>query len=105
MAWLYLAIAAVFEIAFALSMKFSEGFTRPLASVLTVLFTLGGVGFLTLALRHLPVSVAYPIWTAVGTLGVVILGVAWLGETLTPVKVASAIAIVGGVAGLKLASA
>lgn len=105
MAWAYLAIAAIFEIAFALSMKFSDGFTRPLPSVLTVLFTLGGVGFLTLALRHLPVSVAYPIWTAVGTLGVVVLGVLWLGEALTPVKLLSAVAIVGGVVGLKLASA
>jgi quaternary ammonium compound-resistance protein SugE len=105
MPWLYLAIAAAFEIAFALSMKYADGFTRTLPTIVTVVATFGGIGFLTLALKSLPVSVAYPIWTAVGTLGVVVLGVALLGEALTVVKIISAIAIVGGVAGLKLASA
>jgi quaternary ammonium compound-resistance protein SugE len=104
MAWLYLAIAAVFEIAFALGMKYSDGFTRLVPTLLTAISVIGGVGFLTLALKSLPVSVAYPIWTAVGTLGVVVLGVALLGEALTVAKLVSAIAIVGGVAGLKIAA-
>jgi quaternary ammonium compound-resistance protein SugE len=104
MAWLYLAIAAVFEIAFALGMKYSDGFTRLVPTLLTAVSVIGGVGFLTLALKSLPVSVAYPIWTAVGTLGVVVLGVALLGEALTVAKLVSAIAIVGGVAGLKIAA-
>jgi len=101
MAWIYLAIAAAFEIAFAMSMKYAEGFTRPLPTAVTVLSTIGGVGFLTLALRTLPVSVAYPIWTAVGTLGTVVLGFVLLREPLTVLKVLSALAIVLGVAGLK----
>ena len=104
MAWIYLALAAVFEVTFAMSMKYSEGFTNPKASVVTVVAVILGIGFLTLALKDLPVSVAYPIWTAVGTLGTVALGFVFLGESLTPLKVVSALAIVAGVAGLKLSA-
>ncbi|MFD1703673.1 DMT family transporter [Methylopila henanensis] len=105
MAWVFLGIAAVFEVIFALSMKYADGFSKLGPTLVTVVAVAGGIGFLTLALKTLPVSVAYPIWTAVGTLGTVVLGVALLGEALTAVKVVSALAIVGGVAGLKLASA
>ena len=105
MAWAYLAAAAAFEIMFALSMKYADGFTRAVPTVITVLAVIGGIGFLTLALKTLPVSVAYPIWTAVGTLGTVILGFILLDEPMTPAKLLSALAIVGGVAGLKITSA
>src|SRR5882757_4777134 len=105
MAWLYLAAAAVFEVVFALSMKYADGFTRAGPTAVTALSVIGGIGFLTLALKTLPVSIAYPIWTAVGTLGTVIFGFVLLGETLTLAKLVSAIAIIGGVAGLKMASA
>ena len=105
MAWAYLAAAAAFEIMFALSMKYADGFTRVVPTVITVLAVIGGIGFLTLALKTLPVSVAYPIWTAVGTLGTVILGFILLDEPMTPAKLLSALAIVGGVAGLKITSA
>ena len=105
MAWAYLAAAAVFEIIFAMSMKYSEGFTRIVPTAITVVGVFGGIGFLTLAMKTLPVSVAYPIWTAVGTLGTVILGFILLDEPLTPTKLVSALAIIGGVAGLKVTSA
>ena len=105
MAWAYLAAAAAFEIMFALSMKYAEGFTRVVPTVVTVLGVIGGIGFLTLALKTLPVSVAYPIWTAVGTLGTVILGFVLLDESMTLAKLLSALAIIGGVAGLKMTSA
>jgi quaternary ammonium compound-resistance protein SugE len=105
MAWAYLAAAAAFEIMFALSMKYADGFTRVMPTVMTVLGTIGGIGFLTLALKTLPVSVAYPIWTAVGTLGTVVLGFILLNESMTPTKLLSALAIVGGVAGLKMTTA
>jgi quaternary ammonium compound-resistance protein SugE len=105
MAWVYLGAAAVFEVIFALSMKYAEGFTRMTPTIVTVISVICGIGFLTLALKTLPVSVAYPIWTAVGTLGTVVLGFAFLGEALTIAKVICALAIVGGVAGLKLTSA
>ena len=105
MAWTYLAAAAAFEIMFALSMKYTEGFTRVVPTLMTAFGVIGGIGFLTLALKTLPVSVAYPIWTAVGTLGTVILGFILLNETLTLMKLLSALAIIGGVAGLKMTSA
>jgi quaternary ammonium compound-resistance protein SugE len=104
MAWTYLAAAAAFEIIFALSMKYADGFTRLLPTLVTAIAALGGIGFLTLAMKTLPVSVAYPIWTAVGTLGTVLLGFVLLDEQLTLAKVVSALAIVGGVAGLKVAT-
>ena len=103
-AWLYLGLAAVFEVIFAMSMKYAEGFTRPVPTAVTVVGVIGGIVFLTLAMRTLPVSIAYPIWTAVGTLGTVALGHLMLGEALTPLKVVSALLIVAGVAGLKVAS-
>ncbi len=104
MAWIYLALAAAFEVTFAMSMKYSDGFTKPLPTAITVIAVIGGITFLTLAMKTLPVSVAYPIWTAIGTLGTVTLGFALLGEPLTLLKVASALAIVAGVAGLKIAA-
>ena len=71
MAWAYPAAAAVFEIVFALSMKYADGFTRLLPTLVTAVSAVGGIGFLTLAMKTLPVSIAYPIWTGVGTLGTV----------------------------------
>ena len=95
MAWFHLLVAAAFEVAFA------NGFGRLWPSLLTVVAAIGGIYFLTLALRELPVSVAYPIWTAIGSLGTVFLGVLLLGESLTAVKLVSVGLIVAGVAGLK----
>ena len=104
MAWVYLAIAAVFEVTFALSMKYSEGFTRPLPTLVTIVAVIGGITFLTMAMKTLPVSVAYPIWTALGALGTVALGAVLLGETLTLFKLASVAAIAASVAGLKMSA-
>lgn len=101
MAWAMLMVAAVFEVMFAVSMKYAEGFTRPLPTVVTVLAVIGGIFFLTLAMRQLPVSIAYPIWTAIGTLGTVFFGFLLLGEALTLAKLASVALIIAGVAGLR----
>ncbi|MDN6859581.1 multidrug efflux SMR transporter [Pseudomonas sp. CAN2814] len=101
MAWAMLMVAAVFEVMFAVSMKYAEGFTRPLPTVITVVAVIGGIFFLTLAMRQLPVSIAYPIWTAIGTLGTVFFGFLLLGEALTLTKLASVALIVAGVAGLR----
>lgn len=94
-------VAAVFEVMFAVSMKYAEGFTRPLPTVVTVLAVIGGIFFLTLAMRQLPVSIAYPIWTAIGTLGTVFFGFLLLGEALTLTKLASVALIIAGGAGLR----
>ena len=102
MAWAMLMVAAVFEVMFAVSMKYAEGFTRPLPTAVTVLAVIGGIFFLTLAMRQLPVSIAYPIWTAIGTLGTVMFGFLLLGEALTLTKLLSVALIIAGVAGLRV---
>ncbi len=101
MAWIYLLTAAFFEVLFAMGMKYAEGFTRLWPSLLVVVAAVAGIWFLTLAMRVLPVSIAYPIWTAIGTLGTVLLGFLLLGEALTPTKLVSVVLIVAGVAGLR----
>ncbi|AOE84229.1 DMT family transporter [Pseudomonas sp. TCU-HL1] len=101
MAWVFLLVAACFEVLFAMGMKYAEGFTRPGPSLLVVVAAVAGIYFLTLAMRVLPVSIAYPIWTAIGTLGTVLLGFLLLGEALTPAKLVSVGLIVAGVAGLR----
>lgn len=105
MPWIHLALAAVFEIAFASSMKASDGFRRPLWTAITVVAVIGGMWFLGLALRALPVSAAYPIWVGVGAIGTVAIGVFAFGESVTPAKALSVVLIVIGVVGLKLSTA
>lgn len=104
MAWLYLALAAIFEVAFALSMKAAKGFTVFWPSVGTVLGVIGGIGLLTLALRSIPVSVGYPIWVGAGAIGSVAFGHLLFGEGLNPLKLVSVLLIVVGVVGLKFSN-
>ena len=99
--WMFLMLADGFEVLFAMAMKYAEGFTRLLPSALVVVAASAGIYCLTLALRELPVSIAYPIWTGIGTLGTVLLGALLLGEALTPVKLMSVALIVVGIAGLR----
>jgi quaternary ammonium compound-resistance protein SugE len=103
MAWLVLVAAAVFEIAFALSLRPSEGFSRfwPTAGVLV--FGVISVVLLSRTLDRLPVGTAYAVWTGLGSLGVVTLGIALFGEPLTPARIACITLIVAGVAGLRIA--
>ena len=102
MAWILLGFAALFEIVFAVSMKQSEGFTKLWPTVWTVVGVIGGITLLTLALKTLPVSVGYPVWVGVGTVGTVVFGAVVLGESMTPVTIASIAAILLGVIGLKV---
>jgi quaternary ammonium compound-resistance protein SugE len=104
MAWVYLLLAAAFEIVFAVSLKYVDGLARPGMLALTAIGGIGGFFFLALAAKTLPISVAYPIWTALGVMGVVIFGAAVLGEPVTALKVASVVAIIGGIAGLRIAN-
>jgi len=103
MAWLVLIVAAVFEIAFALSLKPSEGFSRfwPTAGVLV--FGVISVVLLSRTLDRLPVGTAYAVWTGLGSIGVVTLGVVLFGEPLTPARIACISLIVAGVVGLRIA--
>ena len=103
MAWLVLIAAAVFEIAFALSLKPSEGFSRfwPTAGVLV--FGVISVVLLSRTLDRLPVGTAYAVWTGLGSIGVVTLGVVLFGEPLTAARIACISLIVAGVVGLRIA--
>ena len=103
--WIYLALAAVFEVVFAFTMKASKGFTVLAPSVATAIAATGGIVFLTLALKTLPVSLAYPLWVAAGMIGSVLLGAWFFGESLTAIKVLCVGLILLGVIGLKLTSA
>lgn len=104
MAWIYLGLAAIFEVSFALSMKASKGFTVFWPSIGTVIGVVCGVACLTLSLRSLPVSIAYPIWVGAGALGTVVFGAVVFGEGLNSLKILSVVLIACGVAGLKIAA-
>jgi quaternary ammonium compound-resistance protein SugE len=104
LAWIYLLLAAVFEVVFAASMKAAEGFTRLIPSVMTVVAVIASIGFLTLAMRAIPISVAYPVWTGIGAIGTVALGYFYFGEGLSLMKGLSIAMIIGGVIGLRVSS-
>jgi quaternary ammonium compound-resistance protein SugE len=102
MAWVLLTIAGVLEIAFALSMKASDGFTRLVPALLTVGSGLSSVFLLSLALRTLPVGTGYAVWTGIGAAGAAILGMVLLGDSAAPSRVLCIGLILAGVIGLKL---
>ncbi|NUT40879.1 MAG: multidrug efflux SMR transporter [Thermoactinospora sp.] len=104
MAWIHLSIAIVFEIGFALGTNATQGFTRLWPSVFTLLSAAGGIFTLSLALKTLDVGVGYTIWTGIGSIGTVVLGALVYKEKITPAKLASFAAIIGGAVLLKVDS-
>lgn len=100
--WALLGIAIVMEVAGTTCMKLSEGFTRPLPSLGIVVFYAAAFAALTLALKQLEVSVAYAIWSAVGTALIALIGVALFQESFTLLKALSLLLIMAGVVGLQL---
>ena len=103
MAWVLLCVAGLFEVAWAVGLKYSDGFTRPLPAILTVAAMGASFGCLTLALRTLPVGTAYAVWTGVGAAGTAAMGVYLFGEPASPLRVASIALVLAGIVGLKLA--
>ena len=104
MAWVYLAVAGLFEIGWAVGLKYTEGFSRLIPTTLTVGAMLVSILLLGLALRELPVGTGYAVWTGIGTVGTAILGMYLFGDAVTPARLASIGLIVAGIAGLKLLS-
>ncbi len=102
--WLYLLIAGLFEVGWAIGLKYTEGFSRPLPTVLTVLSMIVSLGLLGLALRDLPVGTAYAVWTGVGAVGTAALGIALFGDPATVGRLACIGLIVAGIAALKMVS-
>ena len=104
MGWIYLLLAGLFEIGWALGLKLSEGFTRPWPTALTAVSLLLSMGLLGLALRTLPLGTAYAVWTGIGAVGIAIIGMLWFGDGVTWARVLCIGLIVAGIVGLKLSS-
>ncbi len=105
MAWIYLAIAGVMEIVWAIGLKYSEGFTRFWPSVVTVLGMAVGFYYLSQALKVIPIGTGYAVWVGIGAVGTAVLGIVLFGESASPARLACIGLIVAGIVGLKLASA
>jgi quaternary ammonium compound-resistance protein SugE len=103
MAWFVLFLAGLFEIGWAIGLKYTDGFSRPVPTALTAASMVVSVVLLGLAVKSLPIGTAYAIWTGIGTLGTVILGIWLLGDAATPARLVCIGLIVVGIAGLKLA--
>lgn len=104
MAWLYLFIAGIFEVVWAIALKYSEGFSKFWPSAITVVGMAISIYFLALALKTLPIGVAYAIWTGVGAIGTVILGIILFDESKDLLKIIFILLIVTGIVGLKVFS-
>jgi quaternary ammonium compound-resistance protein SugE len=104
MGWIYLLLAGLFEIGWAVGLKESHGFTRFWPAVATVACLAVSLGFLGLALRGLPLGSAYAVWTGIGTMGTAVLGMLVYGEPATALRLGCLVLIAAGIAGLKLLS-
>lgn len=102
MAWFVLFVAGLFEVGWAVGLKWSAGFTRLWPSVFTVGAMVISLGLLGVALRSLPLGTAYAMWTGIGAVGTVAVGVLWFGEAATFARLACVGLIVAGLVGLKL---
>jgi quaternary ammonium compound-resistance protein SugE len=104
MSWLYLAVAGVLEIIWAIGLKYTQGFTRLVPSVITAVAMIASVGFLALALRTIPVGTGYAVWTGIGAVGTAVLGIVLFAEPATTARLLCIGVIVAGIVGLKLVS-
>ncbi len=103
MAWAFLIVAGIFETAFAVALKASDGFTKFLPSVLFVIFSIISFALLSLALKKLPVGTAYAVWTGIGTVGTLIFGIIVFREPVTVLRLVSIILIIAGIVGVRIA--
>jgi quaternary ammonium compound-resistance protein SugE len=104
MAWVWLTLAGLLEIVWAVGLKYTEGFTRLGPSAVTLAAIVASMYFLALAVRTIPIGTGYAVWTGIGAVGVAILGIILFDEPRDLIRVVSILLIVGGIAGLKLTS-
>lgn len=104
MEWFYLVIAGFFEAWWAIGLKYSQGFTKMVPSILTVIGMIASIYFLSAALKNLPIGTAYAIWTGIGTVGTVILGSILFKEAFDIKSIICVLLIISGIVGLKLTS-
>ena len=104
MAWIYLIIAGLFECGWAIGLKYTDGFTRLIPSILTVAAMAISFWLLSTAMKTIPVGTAYAVWTGIGAVGVAIMGMILFGESRDVLRVISLVLIVSGIVGLKIGS-
>lgn len=104
MAWILLFVAGLLEVVWASTMKLSQGFTRPGATVVTLLAMVASFGLLSVSMRTLPLGTAYTVWTGIGAVGAFVVGVAALGEPLHLSRLVAAALIVAGIVVMKLST-
>jgi quaternary ammonium compound-resistance protein SugE len=102
MAWAYLFIAGLFEVSWAVALKYTQGFSRLIPSLVTVVGMAFSLGFLGLALKSLPIGTAYAVWTGIGAVGTAALGTYLFAEPATAARLACIALIIAGIAGLRL---
>lgn len=102
MAWVLLGIAGLLEVGWAIGLKYTEGFTKPLPTTLTVLSMVASLALLGLSLKTLPVGTAYAVWTGIGAVGTALLGMALFDEPRTAARLTCIALIVAGIVGLKV---
>ena len=103
MAWIVLVLAGLFEVGWAVGLKYTDGFTRLVPTLVTVASMAVSLALLGLALRTLPLGTAYAVWTGIGTIGTAVLGIVLLGESAAAARLACIGLIVVGIVGLRLA--
>jgi quaternary ammonium compound-resistance protein SugE len=101
--WLLVVLAGLLETGWALGLKYSDGFTRPIPSTLTILGALASFWLLSVAMKDLPVGTAYAVWVGIGTVGTAVMAVILLGEPVTILRVAGIALIIAGIVALKIA--
>lgn len=104
MAWILLFLAGLFEVAWAIGLKYTDGFTRPLPTALTLAAMVASVLLLGVAMKSLPVGTAYAVWVGVGAVGTALLGIVLFAEPASAGRLVSLGLIVAGIVGLKLAT-
>jgi quaternary ammonium compound-resistance protein SugE len=104
MAYIYLVVAGFLEVVWAYSMKQSQGFSRPIPSIITIIAMIASFGLLAISMRTLPLGTAYTIWTGIGAIGAFLLGITFLGEEVTAMRIIAAVLIVAGLVLMKLSS-
>jgi quaternary ammonium compound-resistance protein SugE len=103
-AWLWLILAGLLEVVWAIGIKYTDGFTRLLPSAVTIAAMIGSIYLLALAVRTIPIGTGYAVWTGIGAVGAVILGMVLFNEPRDFLRVGSILLIVAGIAGLKVAT-
>jgi len=104
MPWVYLTIAGLFEVGWAIGLKYSDGFSKPVPSLVTVVAMAFSLWLLALAMKSIPVGTAYAVWTGIGAVGVALLGMVLFGESREFLRVLCLLLIIAGIIGLKLVS-